>query len=177
MLQYVGGYVPHSLLKKYEKRSSSKYEQFITCLGNMAVLSEHDSFLDYTKEWVQRVNRGGLFPLNITTYLFFVSIEKQVRNILVPYLGKNRTSSNEQFQEIIIKTVFDDEEVQWHWLLLSNDIDTKEDANELLTDIITLWVTIRGFSICAMWMEQYKQDIKKGTRKSVSLRKKLNTYN
>ncbi len=93
----------------------------------------------------------------------------------MPYLGKNRTSSNDQFQEIIIKTVFDDEEVQWYWLLLSNDIDSKEDANELLTDIITLWVTIRGFSICTMWMEQYKQDIKKGTRKSVSLRKKLDT--
>ena len=35
----------------------------------------------------------------------------------MPYLDKNRTSSNEQFQEIIIKTVFDDdEEVQWYWL-------------------------------------------------------------
>ena len=83
VLQYVGGYVPHSLLKKYEKRSGTKYEQFITCLGNMAVLSEHDCFLEYTKEWVQRVNRGGLFPLNNTTYLFFISIEKQVRNILL----------------------------------------------------------------------------------------------
>ena len=61
VLQYVGGYVPHSLLKKYEKRSCTKYER------NMAVLSEHDCFLEYTKERVQRVNRGGLFPLNNTT--------------------------------------------------------------------------------------------------------------
>lgn len=74
-----------------------------------------------------------------------------------------------------MKTVFDDEEIQWYWLLLSNDIDSQEDANELLTDIITLWVTIRGFSICAMWMEQYKQEIRKGARKSVGLRKKLDT--
>lgn len=103
VLQYVGGYVPHSLLKKYEKRiqSGTKYEQFVTCLRNMAVLSEHDSFLEYTKEWIQRVNRGGLFPLNNTTYEFFISIEKLVRNILVPYLGKNRTSSNEQFKKLL----------------------------------------------------------------------------
>ena len=91
----------------------------------------------------------------------------------MPYLSRNRTSSNQQFQEEIIRTVFDDNEVQWYWLLLCQDIDSKEDANELLTDIITLWVTIRGFSICAMWMEQYKQEIGKGTRKSISLRKKL----
>lgn len=49
ILQYVGGYVPYSLLKKYEKRTGSKYEQFVTCLGNMAVHSEHDNLLEYTK--------------------------------------------------------------------------------------------------------------------------------
>ena len=98
VLQYVGGYVPHSLLKMYEKRTGTKYEQFGTCLRNMAVLSEHDNnILEYTKEWVEKVNRGGLFPLN-NTFLFFVSIERRVRN----NLSRNRTSSNQQFQEEII---------------------------------------------------------------------------
>ena len=102
VLQYVGGYVPDSLLKKYEKRTGTKYEQFVTCLGNMAVLSEHDNnILEYTKEWVEKVNSGGLFPLN-NTFLFLVSIERRVRNLLLPYLSRNRTSSNQQIQEEII---------------------------------------------------------------------------
>ncbi len=42
-MHYVGGYVPHKLLKKYEKRSGTKYSQFIECLGNMAVVNEESS--------------------------------------------------------------------------------------------------------------------------------------
>ena len=32
-LRYASGYVPHALLKKYEKRCGSKYNSFIECLG------------------------------------------------------------------------------------------------------------------------------------------------
>ena len=36
-LQYACGYVPHTLLKRFQKRSGRKYDQFIQCLGQMAV--------------------------------------------------------------------------------------------------------------------------------------------
>ena len=35
-------------VKKYEKRTGSKYDKFVMCLGNMAVQSEHDDFLEYS---------------------------------------------------------------------------------------------------------------------------------
>jgi coiled-coil and C2 domain-containing protein 1 len=70
-LQYAAGYVPHALLKKYEKRSGEKYAAFTECLGDMAVGSEDTSdFLEYTKVWINKVNRGGLFPLNNITFIF-----------------------------------------------------------------------------------------------------------
>ena len=34
-----------------------------------------DSFLDYTKEWIHKVNRGGLFEVNNGAYMLLASIE------------------------------------------------------------------------------------------------------
>ena len=52
-LQYAAGYIPHALLKKYEKRTGQKYEEFIECLGYMAVQSEYTDFLEYTNKWIE----------------------------------------------------------------------------------------------------------------------------
>ena len=64
-LQYIGGYIPHVLLKKYQKRSGRKFNTFIECLGNMATNGDddHEDLVTYTKEWIGKVNHGGLFPL------------------------------------------------------------------------------------------------------------------
>ncbi len=90
-MQYVGGYVPHKLLKKYEKRSGTKYSQFIECLGNMAVVNEESSqdLLSYTKCWMEKVNRGALFPLNDRSFCLFVEMEKITKSVLPTYvIGK-----------------------------------------------------------------------------------------
>ena len=42
-LQYACGYIPHALLKRYEKRTGSKFDKFTDCLGDVAVHSECDS--------------------------------------------------------------------------------------------------------------------------------------
>ncbi len=65
-MRYACGYVPHKLLKKYEKRSGEKCgEKYTKCLGDMAVIGEEgeesDDLLLYTRKWFDLVNRGGLF--------------------------------------------------------------------------------------------------------------------
>ena len=171
-MRYAGGYVPHSLLKRFEKRKGKKYDQFIECLGDMAVESEHSDFLNYTKDWIGKVNRGGLFPLNDMTYCFFVAIEKVIRVLLPRYVVKP-SESHSQFKDEIIDTIVKNEDIQWHWTLISQCIDSEEDAVELLEEIVSLWVTIRGFSLAATWMEVYKRETKKTTKKSRGLRKEL----
>ena len=106
------------MLKKYEKKAGLKYDQFVTCLGNMAVHGSHDELLEYTKEWIERVNRGGLFPLNNTTFLLCVSIEKQVKKLLSAHVVKG-PSSEQQFKIEIIEKIVNDDDVQWQWTLLS----------------------------------------------------------
>lgn len=62
--------------------SGKKFEEFIQCLRDMAVESECSNVFEYTKEWMDKVNRGGLFPLNDITYQLFIAIEKEVQVIL-----------------------------------------------------------------------------------------------
>ena len=140
----------------------------------MAVRSEHENvdFLAYTREWMDKVNRGGLFPLNDATYQFFISIEKEVRVLLPTYMAKS-ADSQEAFKELVIEQIAQSEDVQWNWTLISQCIDVEKDAIELLRDIITLWVTVRGFSITATWMEVYKKEAKLTTKKKPGLRKGL----
>lgn len=84
-----------------------------------------------------------------------------------------KPSDQETFKKTVIGTIVQDEEVQWLWLLISQDIDSEDDSQELLTEIIKLWTTVRGFSLAASWMEVYKQSSAKTTKKSTSLRKSL----
>ena len=59
------------------------------------------------------------------------------------------------------------------WSMLSVDVDIEEDANELLVNIIDMWLTIRGFSIAGSLLEEYKRIAKTNTSKTSSLRKGL----
>ncbi len=63
--------------------------------------------------------------------------------------------------------------MQFHWTLLSQCIDSELKAIELLRETVTLWVTVRGFSITATWMEMYKEETKKKAKKIPGLRKGL----
>ena len=72
----------------------------------------------------------------------------------------------------MISAVFGNEPVQFFWTILSVDISNEEHAIKL-QEIVTLWITIRGFSIAGEWLEKYKQRKKSGIRKSKGLRKQL----
>ena len=48
-LQYACGYVPRALLRRYEKQTGPKFNQFVECLGEMAVDSSESEFLSYPK--------------------------------------------------------------------------------------------------------------------------------
>ena len=52
------------------------------CLGEMAVLGEPTDFTQYTTEWLDIINRGGLFPLNDESFRFFYTVEGIVRTVL-----------------------------------------------------------------------------------------------
>ena len=44
-----------------------------------------------------------------------------------------------------------------------------ENSHELLCEVVKLWVTARGYSLTASWLETYKRTVKKTIQKSTGL--------
>ena len=166
IIRYMSGYVALKLKHKYEKKESAKAEQFVECLSSIAVQGQQSSFYEYTKEWMRLVDRGGLFQVNDNGYLFFRALELRTRQVLPQHLMHPSQSKDSLLQELK-----NDEDVQFLWCMVSVDISDSEDADQLLTDIIELWVTIRGFSVTGAWMDQYKKSSQKTVKKKKALRK------
>ncbi len=110
----------------------------------------------------------------------FIEIEKCVRvNLLKHVLSSTsdkETSDKETFMQNVHDRVADNEDVQFYWAVLSQDIDDPNHDQELLGEIIKLWVTVRGFSMTATWMEIYKKKEKKTVQKSTGLRKSISGH-
>ena len=45
------------------------------CLSHMAVDGNESSLMDYTKEWNEKINRGGLFEAITVTFQLFQATE------------------------------------------------------------------------------------------------------
>lgn len=179
-MRYACGYIPHKLLKRYGKQKGSRARHFVKCLKGMAmdpdevvedeaVASEESDILLFTKSWINRVDRGGLFPLNDQTFCLFADIEKLVRGLLPKHM---LSTSSDNISKVIEKILSNDD-VQLQWAVVSLDINSDEESQELLQEVITKWVTVRGFSIASTWIEIYKQACKETTSKSTGLRKHL----
>ncbi len=168
-VRYAAGFIAMKLKKQFIKKDSSKAGQFVECLSHMAIDGEGSSFFEYTQAWVKRVNRGGLFELSDTAYLFFKAVEVQTQNILPQRL--KRSSAIEK--EVVFEAIVSDENVQIFWEQLSVDIYEEEESQELLLEIVKLWVSVRGYSVASFWVEQYKIANREALKKKKALRKEL----
>ena len=54
-LRYVSGYVPHVLLKKYEKEMEERVAPHLACLGNMAVAGDESTIHNYIAKWIEKM--------------------------------------------------------------------------------------------------------------------------
>eukprot|EP00118_Oscarella_pearsei_P012990 m.99318 g.99318 ORF g.99318 m.99318 type:complete len:146 (+) comp37061_c0_seq1:620-1057(+) len=135
----------------------------------MAVNGKADSLLEYTRDWIRKVDRCGLFDINDNVFSLFKEIELCTRDCLTATLTTNDQSVT---RKEIIDMACSDAIILHHWTLISSDIDV-DHSIILLQEIVSLWITIRGFSIAGLWMELYKNVRSKTTAKSKSLRKSL----
>lgn len=68
--------------------------------------------------------------------------------------GLSRDGKGEK--QLIIQSIMKDEDVLFNWATAA-DIDDEALSNELLSHVVNLWLTIRGFSTAGAWIEHYKQ--------------------
>lgn len=150
VIMYACGYVPVSLIHRYEKRKDKKYASFVQCLLHMAIGAYEDTFYDYARKWFESINRGGAFEVNDLTFEFFLIAEKKVRDALKLYM---HTSDD---QKAVVDKLMTDDDILFHWSMLCVDLDD-DSSSEVLKDVLTLWINIRGFSITGSWIEQRKK--------------------
>ena len=66
-----------------EKNSSEASISIMECLGCMAINGDESDFLQYTRSWLEKVNRSGLFEVNDLAYQLFNEIEIDLQDKLV----------------------------------------------------------------------------------------------
>jgi hypothetical protein len=176
-LRYAAGYVLRSVTAKY----SGKDDVMSGVLSEMQVqISDIDnnmgeeSELAWTTEWVQKLDRGRLVKVSDQFYALVLSLEMTVRLYFNNTALHNASQSDSQTlpKDKLIGAALDNDDVQFYWcLLMTGDLDERA-SQELLHEIVHLWVTVRGFSFTKSWLEKYKSSKGKGIRKE--LKKKDN---
>ena len=162
-LRYAAGYVPFALKQKLKHRP-----EFVACLEQLEVKGEGDSYLAYTTQWIDLVDRGKLFRINDEAFYFFCELEKKVGAYLCDVFASasgQTDSSKVEVKSEIIANIVEDTDVHFSWLLLCLDLDDEELSKELLVLVVEMWITIRGFSMAGAWVEYYKQSMQTCTKK------------
>ena len=185
IIRYVAGYIPYSISKKLSSMKETPQRKIMLDImktWNKADLPKDDlNILQYTNEWVDKVNRGGLFLVTDNVYRFIVRVEIVARTILNTKLIA--TYAGEDLREIIIEKLDADPFVTIGWDSLVRDIENKKLCCQLKRIIFDKWVTIRTNSFVKSWVDlvkfkhaqNKKSQRKVDSRAQPSLRKSLST--
>jgi len=169
-LRYVAGYICRHLRKKIQRsRGDAKSkEEMMMCLMQLVRNKETEEHRT-DEDWTNLMDRGGLFHVKEITFQLFRAIEYQVREGLK---GLKRESQHSK-SELIKKVTGDD--VQFIWLMATAEFEIEDHGihEALLQKIVELFVTVRGFSLASAWLEKFKQQIKKPTKRTKSLRREV----
>ena len=106
----------------------------------MAVDGPEESLLAYTTEWMKLIDRGGLFHISEESFLFFKAMEMKFRQAVAPVITQPQSSAIARSDNI--QKFMDDEVIRLHWDLLAIDIENEDESEELLTEVVSKWITM-----------------------------------
>ena len=162
-IRYATGWVVRALTKKLAKSSHPHRSELRLCL--LDFLDDDTDKPHESAEWVELIDRGGLFKVSNIAYELFLTMEKALRNII-------QSCGQQCIPEDCIKSVTQDDDVQFIWCMISSDwSDACTDV--LLEMLASQWIKIRGFSYASAWVEKYKAEQCKTIQKTKGVRKQL----
>ena len=121
------------------------------------------------EEWINAINRGGLWQVNNDVFQTFLTIEELIREELC--LEKCLFDARKQQ---LIEKVISNDDVLHQWSFCVSDAE-ESIANVLLQKVVELFLNIRSFAFASSYVGLYKQANKKTLSKKKALRTKLNT--
>ena len=93
IIHYVAGYIALKLKRFYRRYAENRASKhMLTIINGWRVPNGADehSFLGYSRSWLEKLNRGGLFRVNEQVFFFFRHMEQRFR----PYLNKGYLARN-----------------------------------------------------------------------------------
>ena len=176
-LRYVAGFIPFALAKQFGKRES-KAAKLVKKLieswrepGDETTKSK--SFLDYTKSWTERRNRGGLFCVNDEFYIFIRRIENVARTVLNKQLLKSY--KGEDLRDILMEKFYKSTLIDVSWSALYKTVESKELVLFVKHVILRKWIGLRSRAFVNNWVQISKRKAKQSiaNKSEPSLRKSL----
>ncbi|XP_070563402.1 uncharacterized protein [Ptychodera flava] len=166
VLRYVSGFIPHKLICFYRRHQGNKSAQaclaFLETLRTNAGNDTSISFLNYTKKWVELLNRGGLFQVDDSFYLFM----KKVEEVAKPHLDLQnvRGYKDTNLKSVILTTLQKSVSVINGWHVLSQGFNHTL-SQSLFIRVLECYVDIRCQSYASIYMYLRKKKDEKLSRK------------
>lgn len=157
-LRYVAGYIPYSIKEGLKGRKDGETKEALTrvlsCWDKNNLSSERLEFLNYTREWTTKINRGGLFLVNDEFYIFIRRVENVARKILnktlmISYAG-------EDLRKILMEKFSESHLVDISWNSLTKSLENRELCQTLKRMVLNKWVNIRANSFVKAWVNLAK---------------------
>ena len=169
-LRYVSGYICRKVQATFKSSSLLHKDAMILF---MCELSGDEWYEEQeTEQWINAIDRGGLWHVNDNTYSIFYLMEEEIRK---EFVVSNAKTLNSETKKKVLDSVLSNDDLLFKWSLLTSTTIGDDMGNIILKKLAELYVTIRGFAFASSCLELYKQQHKKKTQKSKALRKKLVT--
>ena len=143
----------------------------IQCLPDISSNTGDD--LD-CEEWVNMVNRGGLWQINDDVYGVFLTLEEIIRSVLQKEIADQIDDGT---KKKIMDKILGDEDLLFQWCFVVRTAVDIEHSEVLMTTIAELYLTVRGYEFASSCLELYKQANEQTLQKKKGLRTKLASSN
>ena len=176
-IHYTAGYVVKKLITKYSRAASTTSSAYLTVLKDMGgKLSKENTSRESgaSCQWTKTVDRGGLFHVNTIVYDLFLYLEMTVDEKLTS-IFKSKGKGIEKVRKEKMNWLCENDEVQLVWSMICT-LDDDDAAQDLLKEIASMWITIRGHSKARRIKEDYKRAKATSTKGKRSLRKELKRH-
>ena len=166
VIRYVSGYLIFSLKIKYEKMAKSICSKEIAVaalqlLSSLQMVGESklasQTFLEFSKKYLEKKNRGGIVKPNDAMFIFVRGIENVVRNVL--NINLMRAYQGQDLRDVIEKQLCKSTLIDSNWEKLSRLMPNKALADSIKIQLIRKWVDIRARSFVNSYVQTAKRKL------------------
>ena len=174
-VRYVAGYVCFRLQQTFKRQNTIVGASCSKLIASWHLIPDDSSktFLSFTRKWMEKVNRGGLFQITDDVHILFRRMELVVK----PCLDKssiNYLKDVDNIESCLVEKVLKNVLVQHSFSKLLESVDNDSIKAMITSKLIHSWITIRVNGFVKSYMFIRKTENRKLSKKAEkSLRREL----